>query len=89
MGILATAMALANGEIVAIKGIGGFHLACDAKNNSAVQTLRQRKGRAGKPFAVMCKDLKTASSLVEINKSEQAILTSRERPIVLLDLLRN
>ena len=83
-GILATAMALANGEIVAIKGIGGFHLACDAKNNSAVQTLRQRKGRAGKPFAVMCKDLKTASSLVEINKSEQAILTSRERPIVLL-----
>jgi hydrogenase maturation protein HypF len=82
--ILATQNALANGEIVAIKGIGGFHLVCDAKNNSAVQTLRTRKGRGEKPFAVMCKDLKTAGNLVEINKAEKAILTSKERPILLL-----
>ncbi len=82
--ISATQDALLNGEVVAVKGIGGFHLACDAKNNSALQTLRTRKARAGKPFAVMCKDLKTAESLVEINKAEKAILTSKERPIVLL-----
>jgi len=83
-GILATQNALANGEIVSIKGIGGFHLACDAKNSSAVQTLRTRKGRGEKPFAIMCKDLKTSGNLVEINKAEKAILTSKERPILLL-----
>jgi len=83
-GISATQNALLNGEVVAVKGIGGFHLACDAKNNSALQTLRTRKGRAGKPFAVMCKDLKTAENLVETNKAEKVILTSKERPIVLL-----
>ncbi|CAN5679169.1 hypothetical protein BH24ACI1_BH24ACI1_29210 [soil metagenome] len=73
-GISATQNALANGEIIAIKGIGGFHLACDAKNNSAVQTLRTRKGRGEKPFAVMCKDLETANCLAEISDTEQTIL---------------
>jgi len=82
--ISATRNALFSGEIVAVKGIGGFHLACDAKNNSAVRTLRKRKGRIDKPFAVMCKDLKTSRSLAEITKAEEAILTSKERPIVLL-----
>ena len=82
--IFATQNALLNGEIVAIKGIGGFHLACDARNNSGLQALRSRKGRVDKPFAVMCKDLKTARSLAEINKAEMAILTGKERPIVLL-----
>lgn len=76
--------ALKLGQIIAIKGIGGFHLACDAKNEKAIETLRQRKGRIDKPFAVMCKDLETARKFVEINEAEAEILTSKERPIVLL-----
>jgi hydrogenase maturation protein HypF len=82
--ITATQKALLNGEIVAIKGIGGFHLACDAKNDKALQILRERKGRVDKPFAVMVKDLETAKNLVDINQVEESILTSKERPIVLL-----
>jgi hydrogenase maturation protein HypF len=82
--IIQTQTALKNGEIVAIKGIGGFHLACDARNKKTLQTLRERKGRVDKPFAVMCKDLETAKNLVEINEAELRILTSKERPIVLL-----
>lgn len=73
-----------NGEIVAVKGIGGFHLACDAGNNEALSKLRMRKGRIDKPFAVMCKDLETANGLAEMSDAEQGILTSKERPIVLL-----
>lgn len=79
-----TQNALINSQIVAIKGIGGFHLACDARNEFAIETLRQRKGRIDKPFAVMCKDLETAKSFVEINDAEADILTSKECPIVLL-----
>ena len=75
---------LQNGKIVAIKGIGGFHLVCDARNDAALQTLRKRKGRVDKPFAVMCKDLETAKKLVEISDAEKKILTGKERPIVLL-----
>ena len=82
--ISATQNAMLNGEIVAIKGIGGFHLACDAKNDSVLQTLRKRKGRVDKPFAVMVKDLETAKTLVEMNDAEKSILSSKERPIVLL-----
>ncbi|MBX7172532.1 MAG: carbamoyltransferase HypF [Pyrinomonadaceae bacterium] len=79
-----TQTALKLGKTVAIKGIGGFHLACDARNETAIETLRQRKGRVDKPFAVMCKDLDTAKKFVEINQAESEILTSKERPIVLL-----
>lgn len=79
-----TQFALKQGQIVAIKGIGGFHLACDARNEKAIETLRQRKGRVDKPFAVMCKDLETARKFVEINEVEAEILLSNERPIVLL-----
>lgn len=79
-----TKIALKHGEIVAIKGIGGFHLVCDARNEKALETLRQRKGRIDKPFAVMCQDLETAKRFVEINEAETEILTSKERPIVLL-----
>lgn len=79
-----TQKALINGQIVAIKGIGGFHLACDARNEKAIETLRHRKGRVDKPFALMCKDLEVARKFVEINEDETAILTSKERPIVLL-----
>ncbi|MGB5186381.1 MAG: carbamoyltransferase HypF [Acidimicrobiia bacterium] len=75
---------VAAGDIVAIKGLGGFHLACDATSDSAVATLRERKRRAAKPFALMVADLATAHTIVEINDDEARLLTSRERPIVLL-----
>ncbi len=75
---------IAAGEIVAIKGLGGYHLACDATSDPAVERLRLRKGRLSKPFAVMVADLETAQSLAAINASEERLLTSRERPIVLL-----
>ncbi len=82
--ILAVQRVLAEGGIVAVKGIGGFHLACDARNDAALRILRERKGRVEKPFAVMCRDLKTAQKLVEISKAERDLLTGKERPIVLL-----
>lgn len=72
------------GEIVAIKGIGGFHLACDAKNPAVVRLLRQRKRRPFKPLAVMVADLETASRIAQLNLSDQRLLQSHQRPIVLL-----
>ncbi|MEO8072306.1 MAG: carbamoyltransferase HypF [Acidobacteriota bacterium] len=79
-----TQQLLNDGKIVAVKGIGGFHLVCDARNDAALRTLRERKGRVDKPFAVMCKDLETAKNLVEISEAEEKFLTGKERPIVLL-----
>ncbi|HNC42935.1 MAG TPA: carbamoyltransferase HypF [Acidobacteriota bacterium] len=79
-----TQQALAEGRIMAIKGIGGFHLACDARNNQALETLRSRKGRIDKPFAVMARSLDVIRQFAEVSDDEQALLTSRERPIVLL-----
>jgi hydrogenase maturation protein HypF len=75
---------VAKGAIVAVKGLGGFHLACDATSEAAVSTLRERKGRVDKPFAVMVADLETARSIAEIDADETRLLTSGERPIVLL-----
>ncbi|MEA2024410.1 MAG: carbamoyltransferase HypF [Actinomycetota bacterium] len=75
---------IAAGEVVAIKGLGGFHLACDATSDAAVGSLRERKGRVDKPFAVMVADLGTARSVAFIGADEVGLLTSRERPIVLL-----
>jgi len=75
---------LAAGQIVAVKGIGGFHLACSALNEEAVQRLRVRKGRVDKPFAVMALDLAQVRGFAEVSAAEAALLTSRERPIVLL-----
>jgi hydrogenase maturation protein HypF len=72
------------GEVVAIKGIGGFHLACDAFRDSAVQRLRARKKRPQKPLAVMVADLATAATLAPINPAEAEWLQSAARPIVLL-----
>lgn len=80
----AAQQALRCGDIVAIKGIGGFHLACDAGNESALQTLRERKGRVDKPFAVMARDLETVMRFAEVGAQERALLLSKERPIVLL-----
>ncbi|MGD8969505.1 MAG: carbamoyltransferase HypF, partial [Anaerolineae bacterium] len=72
------------GAIVAVKGLGGFHLACDATNDEAVRTLRERKGRVDKPFALMAFDLETVEQFCTVNEQERELLTSRERPIVLL-----
>ncbi|MEU6181863.1 carbamoyltransferase HypF [Streptomyces coeruleorubidus] len=82
---LASARALlAAGRIVAVKGLGGYHLACDATDARAVRTLRTRKARGGKPFAVMCADLDTVRRIAVLSTPEQAALTSPRRPIVLL-----
>jgi hydrogenase maturation protein HypF len=82
--IHATRALLAEAKIVAIKGLGGFHLACDATSDEVVARLRQRKGRVDKPFALMAFDLETVKSFCYVNEQEQALLTSRERPILLL-----
>lgn len=74
---------LKEGKIVAIKGIGGIHLACDANNKQAVLRLRKRKQREAKPFAIMAKDIQTAKELVDISSVEESFLISKERPIVL------
>ena len=76
--------ALRDGRIVAIKGIGGFHLACDATNDLAVRTLRDRKGRGAKPFALMARDLDHIRAYAHISNDEAHLLTAKERPIVLL-----
>ena len=75
---------LAQGKILAIKGLGGFHLACNGLDETAVSELRRRKLRVDKPFALMVYDLATAAQFCHINQHEQALLTSRQRPIVLL-----
>lgn len=75
---------LANGGIVAIKGLGGFHLACDASNEQAAAELRRRKRRSNKPLAVMVRDLADVERLCHVNDVERGLLTGSIRPIVLL-----
>jgi hydrogenase maturation protein HypF len=75
---------LGNGHILAIKGIGGFHLSCDAENEVAVHTLRERKVREEKPFALMAADPEEIGRHCYLEPEEAALLTSAERPIVLL-----
>jgi hydrogenase maturation protein HypF len=70
--------------IVAVKGLGGFHLACDATSSTAVHRLRERKRRDVKPLAVMVRDLEQAESIAILTDAERALLTSVERPIVLV-----
>jgi hydrogenase maturation protein HypF len=77
-------VALQRGEIGAMKGLGGFHLICDARNVPAVNELRRRKHRDEKPFAVMVADLESAKALCDIDAAEESLLTSSRRPIVLL-----
>jgi hydrogenase maturation protein HypF len=77
------AAALLGGAVVAVKGVGGFHLACRADDARVVETLRSRKRRPHKPFAVMVADLYAARRLVELDEVEAALLCGRERPIVL------
>lgn len=75
---------LAAGAIVAVKGIGGYHLACDATHHGAVAALRERKSREHKPLAVMVRDLESARRLARCDDAEAAALNSAQRPIVLL-----
>lgn len=75
---------LRNGAILAIKGIGGFHLACDARNPASVARLRARKQREEKPFAVMVASAASLAELVALSASERALLQRPERPVVLL-----
>ena len=82
--ILKARRLLRQGYILAIKGSGGFHLACDASNSHAVEELRRRKGRADKPFVILAADLETVQSICQVNEAERALLTGREKPVVLL-----
>ncbi len=74
---------IAAGQIVAVKGLGGFHLMCDARNASAVGLLRERKRRVAKPFAVMVADVAQAEKLARLSIAQRAALTSPARPIVI------
>lgn len=80
-----TQEALCRGEILAVKGLGGYHLCCNALNGEAVSKLRCRKERWDKPFAVMMPDLDTVLGFCRVNSEEKELLKSRRRPIVLLE----
>lgn len=82
--IAATRSIIASGGTVAIKGLGGFHLACDARSPAAVRQLRDRKGRAAKPFAVMAADLATAREIATVDETSADVLTSQAHPIVVM-----
>ena len=82
--ILESQRRLAGGQVLAIKGLGGFHLACDATNREAVLKLRERKLRVDKPFALMMPDIETIQQHCIVGEFEREILLTRQRPIVLL-----
>ena len=84
--LVAARGALASGRILAFKGLGGFQLACDARNERACSTLRRRKGRASKPFAVMARDLDVVNRLVHATEADFRLLQSSRAPILLLPL---
>jgi hydrogenase maturation protein HypF len=79
---------LARGTILSIKGLGGYHLACNALSTEAVSRLRRSKHREAKPFALMVADLATARQLCQVSEAEADLLQSRQRPVVLLDQKR-
>lgn len=74
---------LEQGKIIAIKGLGGFHLCCDGSNIKAINELRKRKNRPAKPLAIMCENEQMASALADFSKGEKKLLNSQLRPIVL------
>ena len=78
------AQMLREGKVVAIKGLGGYHLACDARSAEAVETLRSRKGRGLKPFAIMVRDLEEARRVADVSGRAAAILSSPESPVVIM-----
>ncbi|MFT5662153.1 MAG: hydrogenase maturation protein HypF [Sulfurimonas sp.] len=77
---------LNEGKILALKGVGGYHLICDATNEDSIRELRKRKNRPTKPFAVMVGDIKMARELAVISKQEEELLLSQERPIVVVKM---
>jgi hydrogenase maturation protein HypF len=81
----AAADAIRDGRIVAVKGVGGFHLMCDARNDAAVRELRRRKRREEKPFALMLPGLEAARAICRVGTMEESLLASPESPIVLLE----
>jgi hydrogenase maturation protein HypF len=87
--IVAAQRAIADGRIVAIKGLGGYHLACDARSASAVARLRRRKRRPDKPLAVMVVDVESARRIAAVDEDEAALLSGSARPIVLLHRRRD
>lgn len=82
--VSATIRLLKQGGIVAVKGIGGFHLCCDAENEEAVCRLRERKRRRNKPFALMSRDIGVITNFCEVSEHEENLLMDMRRPIVLL-----
>lgn len=82
--LLETAELIREGKIVAIKGLGGFHLVVDARNEEAVSNLRQKKHREEKPFAIMCPSIEYVEQICEVSPLEKRLLSSPESPIVLL-----
>ena len=84
-----TRKTIASGGIVAIKGIGGFHLCCNATSEEAVQRLRKLKRRPVKPFAVMAQDLETVKEVCQVSEEQEKILSGHQKPILLLDKLIN
>jgi hydrogenase maturation protein HypF len=82
--LLSARRLLREGRILAVKGLGGFHLACDASNSETVEKLRERKGRIGKPFALMAANLASIERLCFVEDSEQMLLIGHEKPVVLL-----
>jgi len=82
--IAETVSHLEEGKVVAIKGLGGFHLACDATNADAVRTLRERKRRVEKPFAIMVRDIEAAERFCEVDAAARQLLLTAQRPIVLV-----
>lgn len=80
---------LKEGKIIAIKGLGGFHLVCDGTNHKAIANLRKRKNRKAKPLALMMKDIDTVNDYCFINEKEKKILTGSKKPIVILKKKNN
>jgi hydrogenase maturation protein HypF len=80
-----TAQLIKAGNIVAIKGIGGFHIICDTSNDTVIENLRKYKNRPSKPFAIMCKDIDQINSIASLSQKEEEILNSKEAPIVILE----
>ncbi|MBI5747885.1 MAG: carbamoyltransferase HypF [Nitrospinae bacterium] len=80
---------LKQGAIGAIKGLGGFHIACDATNDEAVKRLREKKRKSNKPFAIMCPDIETIKKICNVSAQSEILLSSELKPIVLLPKLQN
>ncbi len=82
--LIETQRLLDEGAVVAVKGLGGYHLACNAADDDVVRLLRERKGRVDKPYAVMATDIDVVRTFAHVSDAEEALLQSRQRPIVLL-----